>query len=107
RAAGLAAGPMTGFDADAVTKEFFPDGRHRVMVAINIGEPAENAWMGRLPRLEYDEVVETLWPPGRPARTRTEPDAAHDRTRIGHTAGAGAAIWRVGDARRTTRRDFA
>src|SRR5699024_9220585 len=60
RAAGLAAGPMTGFDADAVTKEFFPDGRHRVMVAINIGEPAENAWMGRLPRLEYDEVVETL-----------------------------------------------
>ena len=60
RAAGLAAGPMTGFDADAVTKEFFPDGRHRVMVAINIGEPAENAWMGRLPRLEYDEVVETI-----------------------------------------------
>src|SRR5699024_4271181 len=60
RAAGLAAGPMTGFDADAVTKEFFPDVRHRVMVAINIGEPAENAWMGRLPRLEYDEVVETL-----------------------------------------------
>ena len=28
RAAGLAAGPMTGFDADAVTREFFPDGKH-------------------------------------------------------------------------------
>lgn len=60
RAAGLAAGPMTGFDADAVSKEFFPDGRHKVLVAINIGKPAENAWFDRLPRLDYDEVVTTL-----------------------------------------------
>ncbi|OAH43671.1 malonic semialdehyde reductase [Dietzia sp. CH92] len=61
RAAGLAAGPMTGFDADAISKEFFPDGRHRVLVAINIGKPAaEGAWFDRLPRLEYDEVVQTL-----------------------------------------------
>lgn len=60
RAAGLAAGPMTGFDADAISKEFFPDGRHRVLVAVNIGRPAENAWMDRLPRLDYDEVVTTL-----------------------------------------------
>jgi 3-hydroxypropanoate dehydrogenase len=29
RAAGLAAGPMGGFDADAVSQELFPDGRHR------------------------------------------------------------------------------
>lgn len=61
RAAGLAAGPMTGFDAEAISKEFFPDGRHRVLVAINIGKPAaEGAWFDRLPRLEYDEVVTTL-----------------------------------------------
>lgn len=60
RAAGLAAGPMTGFDADAISKEFFPDGKHRVMVAINMGKPAENAWYDRLPRLAFDEVVETL-----------------------------------------------
>ncbi|MDV8001689.1 malonic semialdehyde reductase [Rhodococcus sp. IEGM 1408] len=60
RAAGLAAGPMTGFDAAAIAEEFFPDGRHRVLVAINIGKPAENAWFDRLPRLEFDEVVETL-----------------------------------------------
>ena len=60
RAAGLAAGPMTGFDAEAISKEFFPDGRHRVLVAVNIGKPAENAWMDRLPRLDYDEVVTTL-----------------------------------------------
>lgn len=60
RAAGLAAGPMTGMDADAVSKEFFPDGRHRVLVAINMGKPADNAWYDRLPRLDQDEVVETL-----------------------------------------------
>lgn len=60
RAAGLAAGPMTGFDADAISEEFFPDGRHRVLVAVNIGKPAENAWFDRLPRLDYDEVVSTL-----------------------------------------------
>ena len=60
RAAGLAAGPMTGFDADAIATEFFPDGRHRVLVAVNIGKPAENAWFDRLPRLDYDEVVTTL-----------------------------------------------
>ena len=61
RAAGLAAGPMTGFDAEAISREFFPDGRHRVLMAINIGKPAEEgAWFDRLPRLGYDEVVETL-----------------------------------------------
>lgn len=60
RAAGLAAGPMTGFDADSIAREFFPDGRHRVLVAINMGQPAENAWRDRLPRLPFDEVVSTL-----------------------------------------------
>lgn len=60
RAAGLAAGPMTGFDADAISKEFFPDGKHRVLVAINMGKPAENAWYDRLPRLAFDQVIKTL-----------------------------------------------
>lgn len=60
RAAGLAAGPMTGFDADAITREFFPDGRHRVLAAMNMGRPAENAWRDRLPRLPFDEVVTAL-----------------------------------------------
>ncbi|MCS5479057.1 malonic semialdehyde reductase [Corynebacterium sp. YIM 101645] len=61
RAAGLAAGPMTGMDAAALSKEFFPDGRHRVLVAINMGKPAEEgAWFDRLPRLGFEEVVETL-----------------------------------------------
>jgi nitroreductase len=60
RAAGLAAGPMTGFDAAGVDAEFFPDGRHRSLVLVNIGKPGENAWYDRLPRLDYDEVVTTV-----------------------------------------------
>lgn len=60
RAAGLAAGPMTGFDPAGVEAEFFPDGRHRVLVLVNIGRPGEHPWFDRLPRLDYDEVVTTV-----------------------------------------------
>lgn len=60
RAAGLAAGPMTGFDAAGINAEFFPDGREKVLVVVNIGKPGENPWFDRLPRLDYDEVVTTL-----------------------------------------------
>ncbi|MDT0549285.1 MULTISPECIES: malonic semialdehyde reductase [Streptomyces] len=59
RAAGLAAGPMIGFDPEAVSKEFFEDGRHRALCVVNIGRPGPEAWMGRLPRLDYAEVVTT------------------------------------------------
>jgi len=57
RAAGLAAGPMGGFDTAGVDAEFFPDGKHRSLVVVNIGKPAENAWFDRLPRLDYEDVV--------------------------------------------------
>jgi 3-hydroxypropanoate dehydrogenase len=60
RAAGLAAGPMTGFDADALSNEFFPDGEHRVLAVVNIGEPGEGAWFDRSPRLDYADVVTTV-----------------------------------------------
>lgn len=60
RAAGLAAGPMTGFDNAGVDAEFFPDGKHRSLVVINIGRPGPDAWFDRLPRLDYDEVVTTV-----------------------------------------------
>ncbi len=49
RAAGLAAGPMTGFDAEGIDKEFFSDGEHSVLVVVNIGRPGENAWFTRSP----------------------------------------------------------
>lgn len=60
RAAGLAAGPMTGLDADAVSREFFPDGRHQVICVINVGRPAEDAWRERLPRLPFEDAVSVL-----------------------------------------------
>ncbi|HEY3505157.1 MAG TPA: malonic semialdehyde reductase [Actinocatenispora sp.] len=60
RAAGLAAGPMTGFDAAAIDADFFPDGKHRTQVVVNIGKPADGAWLDRMPRLDYDEVFRTV-----------------------------------------------
>jgi len=60
RAAGLAAGPMGGFDAAGVDAEFFADGRLRSFVVVNIGKPGTDAWMDRLPRLDHDDVVTSL-----------------------------------------------
>ncbi|MGW5667714.1 malonic semialdehyde reductase [Micromonospora sp. NPDC003776] len=57
RAAGLAAGPMAGFDADALDKEFFADSSWRSLLVVNIGKPGPDAWFPRLPRLDYDDVV--------------------------------------------------
>jgi 3-hydroxypropanoate dehydrogenase len=57
RAQGLASGPMTGFDAAGLDAEFFPDGRYRSIVVVNIGHPGENPWFGRLPRLDHEDVV--------------------------------------------------
>ncbi|MER8102081.1 malonic semialdehyde reductase [Kitasatospora sp. NPDC094016] len=60
RAAGLAAGPMTGYDAEGINKEFFGDGEHSVLAVVNIGKPGDEAWFPRSPRLEYDQVVTTV-----------------------------------------------
>jgi 3-hydroxypropanoate dehydrogenase len=60
RAAGLAAGPMTGFDADGINRAFFADGEHQVLAVVNVGKPGEGAWFDRLPRLDYDEVATTV-----------------------------------------------
>ncbi|GAB3956883.1 malonic semialdehyde reductase [Micromonospora vulcania] len=60
RAAGLAAGPMAGFDAAGVTREYFPDGRHEALLLMIMGHPGPDAWEDRLPRLSTAEVVHTL-----------------------------------------------
>ncbi|GAA3564870.1 malonic semialdehyde reductase [Amycolatopsis ultiminotia] len=60
RAAGLAAGPMTGFDNAGVDQEFFGENKWRSQVVVNVGKPGENPWFDRLPRLDFDQVVETL-----------------------------------------------
>ena len=57
RAVGLAAGPMLGFDAAGVDAEFFADTTWRSQLVVNIGYPGPDAWRGRLPRLDYDDVV--------------------------------------------------
>jgi 3-hydroxypropanoate dehydrogenase len=57
RAHGLAAGPMSGFDPDGVDADFFPDGRYRSILVVNIGHPGPDPWFGRLPRLSHDDVV--------------------------------------------------
>jgi 3-hydroxypropanoate dehydrogenase len=57
RAHGLAAGPMAGFDAPGLDAEFFPDGRFRSILVVNIGHPGENPWYGRLPRLNHEDVI--------------------------------------------------
>jgi 3-hydroxypropanoate dehydrogenase len=59
RAAGLAAGPMAGFDAEAVSRRFFPDGRHQVFLVVNLGHTREDSYRPRQARLDYDEVVTT------------------------------------------------
>ncbi|MFJ2772009.1 malonic semialdehyde reductase [Streptomyces sp. NPDC087300] len=56
RAAGLAAGPMTGFDFPGVQKEFLDDD-HTPLMVVNIGRPGPDAWFPRSPRLAYEEVV--------------------------------------------------
>ncbi|QKW08906.1 malonic semialdehyde reductase [Streptomyces sp. NA04227] len=59
RAAGLGAGPMTGFDGEAVRKEFLDDD-HTPLIVINIGKPGEAAQKPRGPRLAYEDVVKTV-----------------------------------------------
>jgi 3-hydroxypropanoate dehydrogenase len=57
RAHGLAAGPMGGFDAAGLDADFFPEGRWKSLLVVNIGHPGENAWFDRLPRLDQEQVV--------------------------------------------------
>lgn len=59
RAAGLAAGPMTGYDTEGLRKEFLDDD-HAPLMVVNIGRPGPGAWFPRLPRLAYDEAVTSV-----------------------------------------------
>ena len=57
RAAGLAAGPMAGFDSTGMDTEFFSGTTWRSVLVVNIGHPGENPWFERLPRLDPAETV--------------------------------------------------
>jgi 3-hydroxypropanoate dehydrogenase len=60
RAAGLAAGPMTGYDAPALEADLFPDGDQKLLAVVNVGRPGADAWYPRSPRLDYEDVVQTV-----------------------------------------------
>ena len=57
RAAGLAAGPMGGFNRAGVDGEFFPDGRWRSILIVNVGVPAAASYNERQGRLEFEDVA--------------------------------------------------
>lgn len=55
RALGLDCGPMSGFDAEKVNAEFFPDGKWRANFLINLGFGDPEKLHPRAPRLDFDE----------------------------------------------------
>ncbi|MER7812200.1 malonic semialdehyde reductase [Streptomyces sp900116325] len=57
RAAGLAAGPMAGFDRGGVDEEFFAGTSWRSHLVVNIGHPGADPWFPRLPRVPVEDAV--------------------------------------------------
>jgi len=57
RAVGLDTGPMTGFDNAKLDAEFFPDGRFKSNVLINIGYGDHTKLFPRSPRFAFDEMA--------------------------------------------------
>jgi len=60
RTVGLGAGPMTGFDRDAIDAEFFPEGDHHTLVVINVGRPDADSYRPRNPRVDREELLTVL-----------------------------------------------
>jgi 3-hydroxypropanoate dehydrogenase len=60
RAVGLDVGPMAGFDNAKVDAEFFPDGKFKSNVLINIGYGDDAKLFPRSPRLAFDEMARVI-----------------------------------------------
>ena len=60
RALGLDAGPMGGFDAAKVEAEFFPEGKIKANVIINIGYGDDAKLFARNPRLSFEQMATIL-----------------------------------------------
>ena len=60
RAVGLDTGPMTGFDNAKIDAEFFPDGRFKSNVLINIGFGDHDKLFPRSPRFSFDQIAQIL-----------------------------------------------
>jgi len=57
RALGLDCGPMSGFDADKLNAEFFPDGKWKVNLLSNLGYGDPTRLHPRNPRLNFEEAA--------------------------------------------------
>ncbi|MDR3412014.1 MAG: malonic semialdehyde reductase [Formivibrio sp.] len=60
RMLGLDCGPMSGFDADMVNAEFFPDGQLKANFLINMGYGDASGNHPRGPRLPFETVAQLL-----------------------------------------------
>jgi 3-hydroxypropanoate dehydrogenase len=47
---------MGGFDPAGLDAEFFPGRDWHAILVVNVGHPGENAWLDRLPRLDYEDA---------------------------------------------------
>ena len=60
RALGLDCGPMSGFDAEKLNREFFPEGRWKANFLCNLGYGDRSTLRPRQPRLEFEEACRVL-----------------------------------------------
>lgn len=60
RALGLDVGPMGGFDAEGINREFFAGTSYRVNFVANIGYGDREGLRPRMPRLEFDEAAKIV-----------------------------------------------
>jgi 3-hydroxypropanoate dehydrogenase len=60
RAVGLDAGPMTGFEPALLEEEFFPNGRVKANVLVNIGYGDDAKLFPRSPRLSFEQMAAIL-----------------------------------------------
>ena len=60
RAAGLAAGPMGGFDKAGVDADLLAGTGWKSLVVVNLGHPGDDAWFDRLPRIAFEDAVTVL-----------------------------------------------
>lgn len=60
RAYGLDCGPMSGFDRERLDAQFFPDGRYKSNVLVNLGYGDHQKLFPRLPRPSFEEACQIL-----------------------------------------------
>jgi len=60
RALGLDCGPMSGFHAEKINREFFPDGKWKVNFLCNLGYGDATQMPPRTPRLGFEDACRTV-----------------------------------------------